>query len=285
GSHENQPNKNLLQIIFFKLQSGLLHMKTSQIQNIFKAREINGNNNQANNIFPRLIRYRNPETMGKISHSSLDKLMPHRTFTDINTSTSAKNSRATVVNHKDAYCVGEQLLVQLDVYDWRGRRKEYGGDFLRARISSSRLQAGASGLITDLRNGTYLVNFTLFWEGTIKVSLLLMHPSEGVSALWAARKKGYDKIAFTGKFLNGTSEVLTECGFAMNTTAELCKYVDERDQEAFYCMKPSKVPCEAFIQLKSQNTPISYVTPLEQSLFQSSFTSWETQLCGNGWSI
>uniref|UniRef100_A0A8D0E8B8 Uncharacterized protein n=1 Tax=Salvator merianae TaxID=96440 RepID=A0A8D0E8B8_SALMN len=194
--------------------------------------------------------------------AKLDKLMPHRTFTDINTSTSAKNSRATVVNHKDAYCVGEQLAVQLDVYDRAGRRKEYRGDFLQVRISSPGLQAGTSGLITDYRNGTYLVNFTLFWEGTIKVSLLLIHPSEGVSALWAARKKGYDKITFKGKFLNGTSEVLTECGFAMNTTAELCKYVDERDQEAFYCMKPSKVPCE----LMSKNSPISYLTALEMEL-------------------
>ncbi|XP_034995545.2 NXPE family member 2-like [Zootoca vivipara] len=199
----------------------------------------------------------------------LDDLMPSVTFMDINTTTSAKNSKATILNYKDSYCVGEHLMVRLDLYNYLGKRKEYGGDFLRARIFSSSLNAGASGRITDYRNGTYLVNFTLFWTGNVKVSLMLIHPSEGVSALWAARKRGYDKIVFTGKFLNETLDVFTECGFNKTTNAELCEYLDERDQEAFYCVKPKFVPCEAFVQLKSNNRPISYFTAMEKRLLNS----------------
>ncbi|XP_042331561.1 NXPE family member 4-like isoform X2 [Sceloporus undulatus] len=202
--------------------------------------------------------------------AKLDRMMPNVTFRDINNTTSAKNSKATILNHKDSYCVGEHLMVRLDMYDHLGKRKEYGGDFLRARIYSLDLKAGASGSIKDFRNGTYLVNFTLFWEGNVRASILLIHPSEGISALWASRKKGYDKIAFTGKFLNGTSEVTTECGFNLTRNAELCEYLDERDQEAFYCLKPKHVPCDAFIRLKSYNKPVSYLTTLEQSLFKRS---------------
>ncbi|XP_067326916.1 NXPE family member 4-like [Anolis sagrei] len=202
--------------------------------------------------------------------AKLDQLMPHVTFSDINKTTSAKNSRATILNPKDSYCVGEDLMVQLDLYDRSGNRKKHGGDFLRARIYSSSLKAGASGNITDFGNGTFLVNFTLFWEGDTRVSLLLIHPSEGVSALWAARKKGYNKIAFTGKFLNGTSEVTAECGFNMTRKAELCEYLDERDQEAFFCLKPKHVPCAALVQLKSYDKPISYLTDLERSLLERS---------------
>ncbi|XP_066495433.1 NXPE family member 4-like [Tiliqua scincoides] len=161
-------------------------------------------------------------------------------------------------------------MVRLDLYDYLGKRKEYGGDFLRVRIHSPSLQAGASGHIKDYRNGTYLVNFTLFWEGAVRVSLLLIHPSEGVSALWAARKKGFDKIAFTGQFLNGTAAVLTPCGFNISGRAELCEYRDERDQEVFYCVKPKNVPCEAFVLLKSSNKPVSYLTDLEQRLLKRS---------------
>ncbi|KAM6432230.1 NXPE family member 4-like isoform 4-T4 [Liasis olivaceus] len=196
----------------------------------------------------------------------LDQQMPNVTFTDIKSTTSAKNSKATLLNQKDSYCVGEHLLVQLDLYNYLGKKKEYGGDFLRARIFSQNLKAGASGHIKDYRNGTYLVNFTLFWEGKVRVSVLLIHPSEAVSALWAARKKGYDKIAFVGRFLNGTSDVSTECGFRISTNSELCEYGDERDQEAFYCVKPKNLPCEAFVRLTTSNKPVSYLTVQEQSL-------------------
>ncbi|XP_007438719.2 NXPE family member 2 isoform X1 [Python bivittatus] len=196
----------------------------------------------------------------------LDQQMPSVTFTDIKSTTSAKNSKATLLNRKDSYCVGEHLLVQLDLYDYLGKKKEYGGDFLRARIFSQNLKAGASGHIKDYRNGTYLVNFTLFWEGKVRVSVLLIHPSEAVSALWAARKKGYDKIAFVGRFLNGTSDVSTECGFRISTNSELCEYGDEQDQEAFYCVKPKNLPCEAFVRLMTNNKPVSYLTVQEQSL-------------------
>ncbi|XP_015284309.1 PREDICTED: NXPE family member 1-like, partial [Gekko japonicus] len=197
----------------------------------------------------------------------LDQWMPNVTFRNMSTTTSAKNSKATLLNRKDSYCVGDHLMVRLDVYDHLGKRKAYGGDFLRARVYSSSLKAGASGRIEDYRNGTYLVNFTLFWEGDVRVSILLIHPSEGVSAIWATRKKGYEKIAFTGRFLNGTAAVFTPCGFNITTKEELCEYLDERDQEAFYCVKPKAVPCEAFIHLKSNNKPVSYLTALERSLF------------------
>ncbi|XP_054853163.1 NXPE family member 1-like isoform X2 [Eublepharis macularius] len=202
--------------------------------------------------------------------TKLDQQMPSITFRDVKTTTSAKNSKATLLSHKDSYCVGDHLIVRLDLYDHLGKRKRYGGDFLRARVYSPGLKAGASGQVEDYKNGTYLVNFTLFWEGDVRVSILLIHPSEGVSAMWAARKKGYEKIAFTGKFLNGTSEVFTECGFNITTKEELCEYLDERDQEAFYCVKPKHVPCDAFIHLKSNNRPMSYLTPLEKSLFNRS---------------
>ncbi|XP_034995912.1 NXPE family member 2-like [Zootoca vivipara] len=198
----------------------------------------------------------------------LNQLMPRVTFTDIMTTTSARNSKATILNPKGSYCVGDPLMVRLDLYNYLGERKKYGGDFLRVRIYSSSLGAGASGHITDYRNGTYLVNFTLFWEGDVKVSILLIHPSEGVSALWAARKRGYGKIDFRGMFLNRTSLVSTKCGFVRSTTADLCEYLDERDQEAFYCVKPKRVPCEALVNLQSVETHKSYLTDLERRLFK-----------------
>nr|XP_045001952.1 NXPE family member 2 [Jaculus jaculus] len=200
----------------------------------------------------------------------LDQLIPPRPFTHFKTTTSAAHSTATVLNPRRTYCVGDQLDVLLEARDHLGRRKKYGGDFLRARMSSPALKAGASGKVTDFNNGTYLVSFKLFWEGSVFLSVLLIHPSEGVSALWRARNKAYDRVIFTGHFVNGTSQVVTECGLTLNTKSELCQYLDARDQEAFYCVKPPRIPCESLIHMHSKNRGISYLSEEEWRLFQRS---------------
>ncbi|XP_052615590.1 NXPE family member 4-like [Peromyscus californicus insignis] len=200
----------------------------------------------------------------------LDKQIPPRPFAHLNTTTSATHSTATILNPRDTHCMGEKLDVLLEARDHLGRRKEYGGDFLRARMSSPALKAGASGKVTDFNNGTYLVSFTLFWEGPVSLSILLMHPSEGVSALWRARKQGYDRIIFTGWYVNGTSQVHTECALVLNSSVELCRYLDAQYQETFYCVKPPNVPCAALSHMKSKNKEVSYLRQQERSLFERS---------------
>lgn len=200
----------------------------------------------------------------------LNQLIPPRPFTDMNTTTSAAHSTVTILTPQDTYCKGDQLDILVEMRDHLGHRKEYGGDFLRARMSSTALKAGASGKVTDFNNGTYLVSFTLFWEGQVSLSLLLIHPSEGVSALWRARNQGYDRIIFKGKFVNGTTHVFTECGYNLKSSAELCEYLDTRDEEAFYCVRPQHIPCEALSYMTTMNRDISYLTVKEKSLFHRS---------------
>ncbi|XP_008825218.2 NXPE family member 1 [Nannospalax galili] len=200
----------------------------------------------------------------------LDRQIPPRPFTHLNSTTSAKHSTATVLNPQHTYCRGDQLDFLLEARDYLGRRKEYGGDFLRARMFTPALKAGATGKVTDFNNGTYLVSFTLFWEGPVSLSILLIHPSEGASALWRARNQGYGKITFKGKFVNGTSQVLAECGLTLNSSAELCKYLYRNGEEVFYCIKPQHMPCEALTHVCTRQEAVSYLTTKEKSLFQKS---------------
>ncbi|KAM4848962.1 NXPE family member 4-like isoform 1-T1 [Urocitellus parryii] len=209
------------------------------------------------------------ETELRISEirEKLDQMIPPRPFTHVNSTTSAKHSTVTILNPRDTYCRGDQLDILLEARDHLGRRKEYGGDFLRARMSSPALKAGASGKVMDFHNGTYLVSFTLFWEGQVSLSLLLIHPSEGVSALWRARNQGYDRVIFTGQFINGSTQVNTDCALILNSSTELCQYLDAQDQEAFYCMRPQHVPCAAIIQMHSKNKQVSYLSKQERTIF------------------
>ncbi|XP_021488981.1 LOW QUALITY PROTEIN: NXPE family member 1 [Meriones unguiculatus] len=200
----------------------------------------------------------------------LNQQIPPRPFPHLNTTTSATHSTEAILNPRDKYCVGDQLHVLLEARDYLGHRKDYGGDFLRARMSSPALKAGASGKVTDFNNGTYLISFTLFWEGQVSLSVLLIHPSEGVSALWRARNQGYDRIAFKGTFANGSSRVSAECGLILNSRNELCKYLLRGGEEVFYCVKPQHLPCEALTHMSTRQQSVSHLTAKEKGLFQKS---------------
>ncbi|KFO31113.1 Protein FAM55A [Fukomys damarensis] len=115
----------------------------------------------------------------------LDQQIPLRPFTNVKTTTSAAHSITTVLNPQVTYCRGGQLNILLE--------------------------AGASGKVTDFNNGTYLVSFTLFWEGQVSLSVLLIHPSEGASALWRARKEVHDIIIF-----KENENVKEKCRIGMN---------------------------------------------------------------------
>ncbi|XP_068118212.1 NXPE family member 4-like [Hyperolius riggenbachi] len=188
-------------------------------------------------------------------------------FSDMENTTSAKRSRATILNPRLKYCVGETLTVQVEMFDYVGNRKTYGGDFMKARIFSLDHKAAASGRIEDLHNGTYHVYFPLFWEGKVYVSLVLHHPSEAVSALWRARNQDYGLIYFMGIFGNGSHQVKSECGFHLNTHKEICDYTNG-DNESFYCYKPEAFHCKSLIYLQSFNKQLSFLSTQEKNLFR-----------------
>ncbi|XP_068094480.1 NXPE family member 2-like [Hyperolius riggenbachi] len=188
--------------------------------------------------------------INKIFHQ-IDSTIPKTIVTDKEETTSAKHSKAFLKNPKTSYCVGDQLIIQVDMYDWLRRKKTYGGDYLRARMFTSEIGAAASGRIEDFNNGTYHIHFTLFWEGMVTISILVMHPSEGASALWTYRNKGHGYVDHLGKFTKPHQEKEVNCGFELNTTQELCEYANQREEEYFYCTKPKDFSCESLSQVKS----------------------------------
>ncbi|KAM5135057.1 NXPE family member 1-like [Mantella aurantiaca] len=200
----------------------------------------------------------------------INRTIPQENYIYINETTSALNSKAILLNYKPKYCVGDSLIVQVDMFNYLGKRKTYGGDLLRARIFSPELGAGASGRIEDFNNGTYNIYFTLFWEGKVQISIILMHPSEGVALLWKGKNIGFNYISYTGKYLTENKEVHTECGLYLNSQQEKCTYMDRKYREVFYCIKLPAIPCEALISLKSVNTHYTFLTNMNKALFSKS---------------
>ncbi|XP_056405176.1 NXPE family member 1-like isoform X2 [Hyla sarda] len=260
-----------LTILLTTLFSFIIHLKPNNFNNLQNRYSIFSawRNAEIPNISQEPVKI-DQQISEMLNH--VNRSMPNVDFTYLNQTTSANNSTATIVNYKPIYCVGDNVTVRVDMYNYLGEKKTYGGDFLRARIFSPNLVAGASGKIEDFHNGTYNVYFTLFWKGQVKISILLIHPSEGVSALWKARNHQYNYISYTGLFLNNSNTVSTRCDFSLDEKGEKCEYVDKRYGESFYCMRPSGVACEAFISLKSGNKPYTSFTDEQKKLFMRSFT-------------
>ncbi|KAG9335067.1 hypothetical protein JZ751_005742, partial [Albula glossodonta] len=183
--------------------------------------------------------------------------------------TSSGNQSVTRLEDPGAvFCVGDTLNVLVEMKDFNGKPKTYGGDFILARIHSPELKASASGVVTDLHNGSYRVSFTLFWSGTVQVSVLLIHSAEAVQVLWRERKGSYWKVLFVGTFIKGDQTETSQCGPMLKTTRPLCEYVDKREGEYYACIKPPTLPCSSLNNIKSHNSEGPFLTQDEDRLLE-----------------
>ncbi|KAG9335069.1 hypothetical protein JZ751_005744 [Albula glossodonta] len=183
--------------------------------------------------------------------------------------TSSGNQSVTRLEDPGAvFCVGDTLNVLVEMKDFNGKPKTYGGDFILARIHSPELKASASGVVTDLHNGSYRVSFTLFWSGTVQVSVLLIHSAEAVQVLWRENKGSYWKVLFTGTFSDGNKTERTSCGLKMKTNKPLCEYEDKRDSEYYACVKPRTLPCNTLRSIRSFNSKGPFLKKDENRLLK-----------------
>ncbi|XP_038658204.1 NXPE family member 3-like [Scyliorhinus canicula] len=155
--------------------------------------------------------------------------------------------RFIILNSTKTFYVGDQLQVMLQMKDFEGHPKQYGGDYLQGRIHTPALKAGSAGTVVDTQNGFYYLNFNLSWPGKVEVSVSLVHPSEGIQALERLRKERPERVYFQSTFkYRGTSET-TVCNLCLPQTKPLCNFTDPRTGEPWFCYKPKKLPCSARI--------------------------------------
>ncbi|XP_056403443.1 NXPE family member 1-like [Hyla sarda] len=190
-------------------------------------------------------------------------------FNDTRFASSANNSKATILNPRKKYCTGDKLTIQIDMFDYLGNRKTYGGDFIRSRIFNPTLNAGAPGVVEDFNNGTYHVHFTLFWKGKVYISLLLYHSSEAVSTLWKARDNDYGLISFMGTFVNRNQSIRSPCGFKRDSVQDVCEYRPVKGDDSFYCIKQENFDCGSLTTVRTSNQNVTFLRNTEKPLFNS----------------
>ncbi|XP_061924905.1 NXPE family member 3 isoform X3 [Entelurus aequoreus] len=166
--------------------------------------------------------------------------------------------------------VGEQLEIIVQMYDFKGRAKSYGGDFLLARLHSPECRAGVAGVVLDHENGFYSVRFPLLWEGSAQVEVTMVHPSEAVAVLRRLREERPDRVYFNSLYRLGLRFETTVCNVCLSPNwGPLCDYTDPRTGEPWYCYKPKTLGCHARINHAKGGYLKNLTTNKEALLFQS----------------
>uniref|UniRef100_A0A668AU51 Uncharacterized protein n=1 Tax=Myripristis murdjan TaxID=586833 RepID=A0A668AU51_9TELE len=133
--------------------------------------------------------------------------------------------------------VGDELEALIQIGDFQGRPKQFGGDFLVARLHDPELLAGVAGRVVDHLNGSYTAVFPLLWEGRAQVevtpkSILLEHPG---------------RMAFNSLFRSGSVSETTVCNVCLPPDQPLCNYTDLHTGEPWFCYKPRNLGCDTRI--------------------------------------
>ncbi|XP_043557018.1 NXPE family member 3-like isoform X1 [Chiloscyllium plagiosum] len=152
-----------------------------------------------------------------------------------------------ILNSAKTFYVGDQFQVMLQMYDFDGHPKRYGGDYLQARIHTPALKAGSAGTVIDNQNGFYYINFNLSWPGKVEVSVLLVHPSEGIQVLKRLREERPERVYFKSTFKSGAVSETTVCNLCLSQSQPFCNFTDVRTGEPWFCYKPKELPCSARI--------------------------------------
>ncbi|XP_043926894.1 NXPE family member 3 isoform X2 [Protopterus annectens] len=184
-------------------------------------------------------------------------------------STDPSKSVFVIMRSETKFIIGSQLEILVRMSDFEGRPKKYGGDYLQARIYSPLTETGAVGKVVDHQNGIYTVIFTILWEGIVKVSVLLVHPSEGIKVLKRLRDEKPDRVFFRSKFRSGTFTESTECNLCLPGGHPVCNYTDRNTGEPWFCYKPKKLPCDTRVSHSKGGYQKGLLTEEEPLFFQS----------------
>lgn len=165
--------------------------------------------------------------------------------------------------------VGDQLEALVQMHDFQGRPKRYGGDFILARLHSPELGAGVAGKVLDHKNGFYSAMFPLLWVGSAQIEITLVHPSEAVAVLRRLREERPDRVFFKSLFRLGFLSETTVCNMCLPLEQPLCNYTDLYTGEPWYCYKPKMLSCDSRINHAKAGYQKHLITNKEALLFQS----------------
>uniref|UniRef100_A0A668AHB8 Neurexophilin and PC-esterase domain family member 3 n=1 Tax=Myripristis murdjan TaxID=586833 RepID=A0A668AHB8_9TELE len=163
----------------------------------------------------------------------------------LNTTSDPAHSTFTIlpVRAGGQWHVGDELEALIQIGNFQGRPKHFGGDLVIARLHDPELLAGVAGRVVDHLNGSYTAVFPLLWEGQVT----LVHSSEAITVLRRLTMEQPARVYFKSLFRSGFVSETTVCDVCLPPTQPLCNYTDLHTGEPWFCYKPKNLRCDTRI--------------------------------------
>ncbi|XP_071992164.1 NXPE family member 3 [Engystomops pustulosus] len=206
---------------------------------------------------------------------------PPHDKTEFMKSTDVAHSHFVILKSQSSFKVGDILEVLVRMHDYEGNPKHYGGDYLQAKIHSPLLKAGAVGKVLDHHNGFYSVYFALLWPGRVTVSVILVHPSEGIHVLQRLREDRPDRVYFKSLFRTVNVSETAICNVCLPKKQPLCNYTDLKTGEPWFCYKPDKMSCSSRVN-HAKGGYIKNLLTFHDNMFFQSGVNIKVPILANG---
>ncbi|XP_029902331.1 NXPE family member 3-like [Myripristis murdjan] len=188
----------------------------------------------------------------------------------LNTTSDPAHSTFTIlpVRAGGQWHVGDELEALIQIGNFQGRPKHFGGDLVIARLHDPELLAGVAGRVVDHLNGSYTAVFPLLWEGQAQVEVTLVHSSEAITVLRRLTMEQPARVYFKSLFRSGFVSETTVCDVCLPPTQPLCNYTDLHTGEPWFCYKPKNLRCDTRIN-HYKGGFMQNLMAKEDTLFQS----------------
>jgi hypothetical protein len=187
----------------------------------------------------------------------------------------AANITRSVVYFEDIkqVCVlGASINITIILYYGYGEQRTIGGDYLRVWMREPSKKAASCAHIIDHKNGTYTAVLKALWSGTPDIVVMLVHPREAISALYAIRKLKPALRYIVGQYKKDNYTEDTRCLPipAVPGYPQVCDMTAINCGMSWFCGKPSTygLECEDLDSMANDlNFPDLPLTYAERLLF------------------
>ncbi|XP_033732951.1 NXPE family member 3-like [Pecten maximus] len=184
-------------------------------------------------------------TLPKHALEQIDRYMMFTDFTDFLSLVNISTSVVTIRNDKSDVRIGDDVIVDIDLYNGRGERATRGGDMLRVWLREPTRHASVSGYVIDHDNGSYTGVVKAMWAGNPELMFSIANTKEHIGIFMNIVQK-YGLIRFLrAGFIKGKLTESTLCSVIPNipNVTEYCNFTSQNFNMSFFCGKPKQMNC------------------------------------------
>ncbi|XP_048259424.1 NXPE family member 3-like [Haliotis rufescens] len=175
----------------------------------------------------------------------------------------AKKSRVSLNHAHKVYSLGEQIQVQVDLYDLYGNRKLTGGDVLRVWMENPETAASVSSRVSDHNNGSYTALLRAAWSGSATIKAFIASRKEEVVLSYMIYQQHGSLWTVLAEFRANNLTDATACSVRQGNsfkTNEWCNFTNENNGYSWYCKKSKikQLTCDTWSHSFSANDNMSF---------------------------